>query len=195
MLIFHIVKHVVEGVETSVHVAYDAPQNCDIVQLIHDAALDYLIATHRIDDEVTGMSYMDFIQHVPNEFCERYGFRKLILDDVAKSSNGESLCFTPHEARRQLRDHQRATYQHIALHKAFSAFGRRMEPALRKSTAMADWTFHQVTKQMLEWSEEFAAMDVDPYGHFERNFVSEKLDLVRRAEQMEPPEEAVEQNQ
>lgn len=189
MQITHKITPDIEGAGSPIYVVYDAPQNCDISQLIHDAALDYRLAMPVDDDAVGGMSYAEFVSDVPNEFCEKNGFKKLVLDDTAQTIPGRNLCLTSHEVRRQLADRQKAIRRNAALHKAFSAFGRRMEPALRKSTAMSGWTFHQITKQMLLWAEEFAGTGADPYGHFERSFVDDKLNHLRRAETMEPPKE------
>ena len=194
MLIKHRVKHDIEGVENPVYVAYDAPQDCDITQLIHDAALDYSLATCQTGDTVTGMSYIDFIERVPNEFCEKYGFRKIVMDDTTQTIPGENICLTAHEVKRQLADRKKAASQNAALHKAFSAFGRRLEPALRKNPADR-WTFYHITKWMLAWSEEFAdtATGVDAYDQQERRFVDEKLGQLKRPEMLEPPSEDAEE--
>lgn len=197
MFIKHKITPDTEGVATPVYVIYDAPQDCDIAQVIHDAALDYCLAAHPDDDNVTGMSYMDFLQQVPTEYCEKYGVKKMVMDDDVISYSGKSLCLTSHEIKRQLADRKRAAYQNTALHKAFSAFGRRLEPALRKSPADR-WTFYHITKWMLAWSEEFAdaATGVDAYGQQERRFVDEKLSLLKRPEMLEPPpEDAAEQTE
>ena len=198
MRIIQNITHDVDGVKTSIYVVFESSQeNCDLRQAIHDAASDYFLATYKKGDTVQGMSYADFALTVPNEYCAKYGFTKSLLQDTAETIDGNLILVSRYDFNRQLKDIEAVKQQRKALHKAYSVFGRRLEPVMRRSTAMADWTFFQITKQMLLWAEEFADSNEskNPYGYQERCFADAKLEEMKRTDKMEPPEEEVEQNQ
>jgi len=187
MQILHCVACSVGGVKSPTYVAYEIPQGADLWQLIHDAALDYCLAEQKQGRKPEGLSYADFVTKVPNELCTKHGFEKKLLQDTAEALDGNILCLNRYDLKRQLDDLEAKQKWLADLHKEFGVFGRRLEPALRRSTAMADWTFFQITKQMLVWAEEFADSGYTS-ANCERNFATTKLALMKRSDKMEPPE-------
>lgn len=179
------------GIPKEVFVMFVYNLETNLRQSIHDATLEYCIA-ERQKGHVTpfDMTLQDFVESVPNTLCEKYGFQKIMVNDVAEDCDGSRVCLDECDLHRHLEDRKKLSRQKKAMEQVFGSFGMRMEAAQKKSPAVAGWSFHQITKQMLVWAEEFADKygEKNIYGHYDGNFVSEKLKEMRQAEKMERPQ-------
>lgn len=179
------------GIPKEVFVMFVYNLGTNLKQSIHDATLAYCIA-ERQKGHVTpfDMTLQDFVESVPNTLCEKYGFQKILVNDVAEDCDGSRVCLDECDLHRHLEDRKKLVRQKKAMEQVFGSFGMRMEAAQKKSPAVSGWSFHQITKLMLVWAEEFADKygEKNIYTHRDQDFVNEKLKEMRQAEKMERPQ-------
>lgn len=95
MMIVHKVSRDVDGQQTEQMIAYLLPAGeTDVWQFIHDATVDYCCATDEGQQKFSAgkmLSYNDFLDFVPDDFCKKHKFDVLRLDNVAVAIDG-SMC-------------------------------------------------------------------------------------------------------
>ena len=196
MITIHYFAYNLGGVMAATYAVYVTPANSDLGQLIHDASLDFCRAKRDNGREVPELTYAQFALCVPNEFCERHGFTKILTKDVATPYDGNSICLSRFEINRYLKDMDANNQWKKRLCQTYASFARHMSPSMRKGTAIDDWTFLHIAKEMLSLSMECAdgmgGLDIE--GHPERDFVRRALEQLKEVKKLGPPAEAVEQN-
>lgn len=200
MPIIHKVTGNVGGAEKTVYVVYtpvsggscEFSDGFDLIQAVHDAALQYALSQQADGEDAAQMSYMDFVLNVPLEFCEANGFRKLNVESSAKPFRGNQICFTVHDVRWHRNKAKMEQQKETAFSEVFGEFGRRLGALHHEMPALSGWSLPQIAQQMLLWSQEFigragwldgcfAYPDVEAY-------VNEKLTALGNGRRLEPPE-------
>lgn len=163
-------------------VMYEYPNHkkFDLELAIHMAALEYCAIAERMSagDSAIGFTYYDFVDQVPNDICEKYGFSKIIINDEAKPVDQDSLVAEKMEMRSYLREREKNETEWDMAARVFYEFEAKMREL---SPELMEWSPKTMTIGALFWAREFVRRGiVNDEGH-RNEFLQERLEGIEKA--------------
>lgn len=177
MRIIHDVARTVDGNTVSQVVLYEFTQDpVDYWQNIHDAIADYCVTPEGRQRVANGqmLTYGDFLDFVPDEFCRKHGFERVVVSAAAVHYKEQQLLIDRRGLTSYLRQRDQDQERITSIHLAITPIARVMMEMQHHTNKIDRWGFSRVAQAAIQWSTEY----VDSGESDMRGFVRRKLDAL-----------------
>ena len=175
MRIIHNVARTVGDNTASEVVLYEfAGEVNDFWQHIHDAIMDYCTTPEGRQRVADGhmATYDDFLDFVPDEFCKKHGFDRILVSAEAKHYDSQQQILSIRSILYYLHQLDRAQTREEIIQYTIPPLAKMMEEMQSRASKIDKWGFTKIARTAIHWSTEY----VDRGESDLRGFVQRKLD-------------------
>lgn len=169
------------GIKKEQFVMYEYPNHrkFDLDLAIHMAGLEYCAIAGGMSAgySETEFTYYDFVDQVPNDICEKYGFSKIIINDEAKPVDQDSLVAAKMEVRSYLREREKNETEWDMAARVFYEFEAKMR---EWSPELMEWGPKTMTIGALFWAREFVRRGIVNDEVHRNEFLRERLEGIEK---------------
>lgn len=177
MRVIHDVARTVGDSTVSQVVIYEFAQaQTDYWQHIHDAVIDYCTTPEGRQRVANGqmLTYGDFLDYVPDDFCQKHGFERTFAATEARHLDGQQTLIDRRDMTHWLHQHDREQERRTKLKKVLPRVTAEMNRARESIPKMSDWSFTRLATTAVRLAEDYVDNDLSGL----RDFVEQRLEQL-----------------
>lgn len=159
-MIVHKVSRDVDGQQITQMIAYLLPKGeVDVWQYIHDATIDYCCTEEGQQKFAAGqmLTYIDFLDNVPDEICKKRGLNVMRLDNEALSIDGNICLRDRSDIAYQIKRHEAQLDRQAKLRCLIPRFARELDSmdTKVKFPRISCWGLTKLTTTAVKLAEDY----------------------------------------
>lgn len=177
MRIIHDVARTVGDNTASEVVLYEfAQEPVDMWQNIHDAIIDYCATPEGRQRVADGqmLTYGDFLDFVPNEFCKKHGFERIFASAEAAHYDSQRRIMYHRSMAHYFRQLDQAQERQDRLKKVLPVVAAELNRVRESNPKLSAWSFAKMTTTAVRLTEEYVDNDLSGL----RDFVELRLEQL-----------------